>query len=566
MSRVPTLWNLRTGPIERLGDCSDVPETRRGILQKHKLKLKENDKATFQSSAEEWVLPDASTKEPEEREFVVDSGASMHMVSKKDLNSAELETMRTSKSPTTVMTANDEVRTTEGAPVCVKQLDLFVKVMLLEETPAVLSLGTLCEDYQSTYHWTSGQKPHLIRNDKKNDCNTSNFCGSWFVSEFFLDCTFTYFSIIFITGFRIWCQQIHQNPVPERSGSTSEEPRETRSMNPQKPKTKIKMGSAKKYKRDISHELPATEPWGNPEQESQDTSKSSHVLPMEPRAKVEPGSGTHSVFSHFPKDPNCDICLKAKKQGLLAEDVLVQVVPRAEHFGDLITADHKVLSEESESRNNHRYAVVIQDLASQWTQSFPCKTETSQETQKSLMKFLEPTRKPKVIYILTIPWILASLVKNYPGIIVHQHQTDHKHMELPREQCGELKKGHLRCCCNQVRVTKGGGDSMECYCHLRSIQDFLSDGKTPYEGRFGMPFNRHQWHRSEQWSKVTLFLRKPNLDCISLEQKSCQVYFSVMHHARRESGKETTWSQTLKNWRRWTHLNSTPESSMQKKC
>ena len=71
---------------------------------------------------------------------------------------------------------------------------------------------------------------------------------------------------------------------------------------------------------------------------------------------------------------------------------------RAEHFGDLISADHKILSEESESRNNHRYAVVVQDLAPQWLQLYPCKTKTSQETQKSLMKFLEPTRKPKVIY------------------------------------------------------------------------------------------------------------------------------------------------------------------------
>ena len=63
---------------------------------------------------QEWVLPAASPKEPEERELVVDSGASMHMVvSKKDLNSAELETMRVSKNPTTVMTANGEVHTRE---------------------------------------------------------------------------------------------------------------------------------------------------------------------------------------------------------------------------------------------------------------------------------------------------------------------------------------------------------------------------------------------------------------------------------------------------------------------
>ena len=30
---------------------------------------------------------------------------------------------------------------------------------------------------------------------------------------------------------------------------------------------------------------------------------------------------------------------------------------------------------------------------------------------------------------------------------------------------------------------------MECYCYLRDIRDLLSDGKTPYERRFGKPFN-----------------------------------------------------------------------------
>ena len=32
-------------------------------------------------------------------------------------------------------------------------------------------------------------------------------------------------------------------------------------------------------------------------------------------------------------------------------------------------------------------------------------------------------------------------------------------------------------------------DPMECYCFLRSVQDPLSDGKTPYEPRFGEPFS-----------------------------------------------------------------------------
>ena len=30
---------------------------------------------------------------------------------------------------------------------------------------------------------------------------------------------------------------------------------------------------------------------------------------------------------------------------------------------------------------------------------------------------------------------------------------------------------------------------MESYCYLRNIQDLLSDGKTLYERRFGIPFN-----------------------------------------------------------------------------
>ena len=78
--------------------------------------------------------------------------------------------------------------------------------------------------------------------------------------------------------------------------------------------------------------------------------------------------------------------------------MLEQSCPERNNFGDLITADHKILSVGSESRNNHRYALVVQDFATQWIRSYQRKTKTSQETQKNLMKFLETTRKPKVIY------------------------------------------------------------------------------------------------------------------------------------------------------------------------
>ena len=125
---------------------------------------------------------------------------------------------------------------------------------------------------------------------------------------------------------------------------------------------------------------------------------SSHEASLEPTTKRREDLGKHSVYTHFPKDRNCEICKRTKITRAPCRRRNGEAVPRAEKFGDLITADHKVLSDNCESRNNHRYAVVVQDLATQWIQAYPCKTKTSQETQRSLQKFLEPERNPKVIY------------------------------------------------------------------------------------------------------------------------------------------------------------------------
>ena len=72
---------------------------------------------------------------------MVDLGASMHVLSKKDLSSDEMDTLWRSRTPTTVVTANEE------SQVYVLDLDLLVTVQLREETPAVLSLGKLCSEH-----------------------------------------------------------------------------------------------------------------------------------------------------------------------------------------------------------------------------------------------------------------------------------------------------------------------------------------------------------------------------------------------------------------------------------
>ena len=85
------------------------------------LKLKKKSETAFFSPSENRCLPAPSNLKPEEREFVVDSGASMHMISKKDLSDAEMDTLTKSCNPTIVITANGEVQTHEEAIVCVSK-------------------------------------------------------------------------------------------------------------------------------------------------------------------------------------------------------------------------------------------------------------------------------------------------------------------------------------------------------------------------------------------------------------------------------------------------------------
>ena len=74
---------------------------------------------------------------------------------------SRLETVQVSKTPTTASTTNGDVLTNEEATVHV-ELDLFVTVKLLEDTPGVLSLGKLCEEHGYSFESPARQLPHVV--------------------------------------------------------------------------------------------------------------------------------------------------------------------------------------------------------------------------------------------------------------------------------------------------------------------------------------------------------------------------------------------------------------------
>ena len=91
----------------------------------------------------------------------------MHVLSNKDSNPAELETVQVSRHPTTVFAANGSTETNEEATVYVRDVDLFVTGQFRKDTPLVPALGKLCEYHRYSYQRIEGQEPNLQTNEGK---------------------------------------------------------------------------------------------------------------------------------------------------------------------------------------------------------------------------------------------------------------------------------------------------------------------------------------------------------------------------------------------------------------
>ena len=151
-------------------------------------------------------------------------------------------------------------------------------------------------------------------------------------------------------------------------------------------------------------------------------------------------SGKHSILTHFLTDRNREVCLRTKMT----------------RFGDLITADHKVFIEEGQSRKYRRYAVFVQDLATQWWRSCPCKTKSSQETAK-----------PKVIYIyldnsLKFGKACADLSWNHRKSTPHCAETN----GIAERAVRRVTEGTSAVLLQSGLDEKWWADSMECFCYL----------------------------------------------------------------------------------------------------
>ena len=253
--------------------------------------------------------------------------------------------------------------------------------------------------------------------------------------------------------------------------------------------------------------------------ESRDShASSSHEPSLEPTPTRNVDLGKHSVDTHFTKDRNCEICQRTKIRRAPCRRRNGGAVPRAENFGDLITTDHKVLSESCESRNNHRNAIVVQDLATQWIQADPCKSKTSQETQRSLQKFLEPERNPKVIYTdnsLEFGKACEDLSWNHCTSTPHRSETN----VIAERAVRRVKEDTSAVLLQSGLDENWWVDSMECFSFLRNVQISCLMGRPHMRDALENHVKDRLFHLVH-WLSITLSLRKTSQESINLERKA----------------------------------------------
>ena len=170
--------------------------------------------------------------------------------------------------------------------------------------------------------------------------------------------------------------------------------------------------------------------------------------------------GKHSFFSHFPKDRNCEICQRIKITRASCRRRIGGAVPRAEKFCDLITDPVVSVRNKNFSGNTEMLAKVLG---------------------------LEPERKPKVIHTdnsSEFGKACEDLSWNHCTSTPHRSKTN----GIAGRAVRRVKEGTSAVLLQSGLDVKWWADSIECSSCLRNVTDLLSDGKTPYERRFGKPF------------------------------------------------------------------------------
>ena len=250
---------------------------------------------------------------------------------------------RAAEHPISLITANGSTEANEIADVKLPALPDPVQPYVLDQTPAMLSVGTRCVDKGYSFARPADGKPILVRRDDK------------------------------VVELRV------EGHVPDS----------------------CKVFPQEKYRKDKQLKKLFAMPTSQscPAHESEDEELLDELVPEEdsheyarsrkPEDLLAEAASAKHQFTHFPKNPYCRTCQRALMMAPHARRKGGQKRVETQVFGDHIIGDHAIIKKNvEEGFRREQVALVLKDLHTQYRFVYPSQSKDAQSSVDALNHFI----------------------------------------------------------------------------------------------------------------------------------------------------------------------------------
>ena len=292
--------------------------------------------------------------------------------------------------PIKLLTANGESSSQKQGKVFIPELGRTIDPYLVRDTPAVLSVGMRCMNDGHDFIWKSaGQKPYFVRKDRTRIPLEVRDYVPYLVAK-------------------------HKEgtvalPATDggREGKLFVEDAPTRSS----PSSSSK-GDGYIIEAPVEADTSAgrdAAPLPRDERTDPDGSIAAKERKGAEQLRAEATSVAHQL-SHFPKNPFCEVCIKAKMFKPPSRRTGGSRQVKAEKFGDHLTADFLITrGEEEHGMDGEKSSLVIKDVATGFIAVYPSARRTIEEIVRSLQHFVGPNEKVGIFYSDNAPELVAAI-------------------------------------------------------------------------------------------------------------------------------------------------------------